>query len=222
MTRTRSGKVYSIAPAPAPVPVPAPAAPEPKENPLSDQVNKGLSILSYLLYRMKMVEDVNDKLNFCSIAESVILSGGSATVGHVSGFGETALMWVIVELGLFSEKMLADAEWALLHKNLTKLAHSIITHATDATEFEQRNRNGVSPFFWTLFKAQRPAPVKTRKSLYSIAHHILRKYAKKRWSIGNLELMWSPLRDCKTGRKYTTTTLMTPYMRNVIGSKCVV
>ena len=227
MPRTRSGKVYSIAPSTPP------SAPPAKNTSfethlLSQASSKNpevrcMSLLTYILYRLKKAENVGEKLKYSCIAENVLLNGGSSTLGKTTVQNETALLWVLANIASITEGMLISTEWARLHKNLTKLAHSIITLSPNTKEFEHRNNNRINAFFWAIYLPHpgRDCPEKLRSCLYGIAQHILRKYAKKGWSIANLELMWSPLHGCKTGRKYTTTTLLPPRMREFMNTKCV-
>jgi hypothetical protein len=222
MARTRSGKVYSIAPSP-------PTEDTSFETHLLSQASsknpevRSLSLLTYILYRIKKAENVRDKLKYSCIAEKVLLNGGSTTLGKTTVQNDTALLWVLAILGRITEKMLVTTEWARLHKNLTKLAHSIISLATNPTEFEHRNDAGVNAFFWVVYLLLplRAWHIKSLSSFYGIAQHILHKYAKNKWSVANLELMWSPLRGCKTGKKYTTTTLLPPRMREFMNTECV-
>ena len=228
MVRTRSGKVYSIAPTLAPLPPPSPKEDLfletmrlLRESPTTGEA-RDLSPLSYTIYMISKTGEVASKLKYCRIAENIILSGGSRTIGHVSPMGDTALQWVISVMDAINGingRKLDSAEWVRLNKNLIKLAHSIITYTVNATEFEQRNSRGVSPLFWALRLCHLDIPIDMILSLRGIIHHILRKYAKKRWSTKHLELTWSSATD--PTKKYTTNDFLTSDMRDFIKTKCV-
>ena len=231
MSRTRSGKVYSTNPVQTPVqtPVLAPVI-TPKKNPVLERMERlyrgtgvfcnNLSLLQYLISRVRQTKDVNDKLTFCNIAENVIHTVGTDAVGYGSKFrNDTTLLWAISTLISIDKEFSGEksTKSELLLKNLTRLAHSIITYATDTTEYELRNNSSANAFYWALYGLnKRTLTDTTHRALGGIVHHILRKYAKNGWSVKHLHSQWRK----RDGKKYTTRCFLPSSMLEFMTTKC--
>lgn len=149
---------------------------------------------------------------YIETAISIVNANKTKSLGYVDENDSTLFLLTILIL----RKKLTTHTLLKTHMNkLLSLAHSIVEHSSDLTEFTKVNIFQINGIFWTLYTIYKISDQGIYNEILDVLKHLFYKLKANGYVYRDLgdDISWTSL---STGRDYTTKSIMPPSLSKIL------